>query len=173
MAHPNTKRVSIGGVRSVLSILTSFLFGLALASAFFLWHAIHIIETPAVGASLGVTPLSPALKSVRRVQSDNENSASVRNPPPESKDTISPTLLSGLRILVTVASFDFMQLAHLEEVLDGFQDVCYAGSKVDVVIYTTVVVSSYVWHMNIMLHCASDSLLAMLYISSISTQLHL
>ena len=170
MAHPNTKRVSIGGVRSVLSILTSFLFGLALASAFFLWHAIHIIETPAVGASLGVTPLSPALKSVRRVQSDNENSASVRNQPPESKDTISPTLLSGLRILVTV---DFMQLAHLEEVLDGFQDVCYAGSKVDVVIYTTVVVSSYVWHMNIMLHCASDSLLAMLYISSISTQLHL
>ena len=41
--------------------------------------------------------------------------------------------------MVTIASFDFMQLPHLEEVLDGFRDLCYAGSKVDIVIYTTVV----------------------------------
>ena len=46
-------------------------------------------------------------------------------------------------MLVTIASFDFMQLAHLEEVLDGFQDLCYAGSMVDIVVYTTVMVSGY------------------------------
>jgi len=34
-----------------------------------------------------------------------------------------------------------MQLSHLEEVLDGFYDLCYAGSKVDIVVYTTVLVS--------------------------------
>lgn len=53
----------------------------------------------------------------------------------------SSSILDGLRVLVTIASFDFMQLSHLEEVLDGFQDLCYAGSKVDIVIYTTVLVS--------------------------------
>jgi len=37
-----------------------------------------------------------------------------------------------------------MQLSHLEEVLDGFYDLCYAGSKVDIVVYTTVLVSMYV-----------------------------
>jgi hypothetical protein len=145
MAHP-TKRVSIAGIRTLLFIITSFLFGFALASAFFLWHAIHTIETHAAGTSLGLTPLSLALNSVRGVKGTHENNnASDINPPPERKETVSPTLLSGLRILVTIASFDFMQLAHLEEVLDGFQDVCYAGSTVDVVIYTTVVVSSSLW----------------------------
>ena len=53
----------------------------------------------------------------------------------------SSSTLDGLRVLVAIASFDFMQIAHLEEVLDGFIDMCYAGSKVDLVIYTTVLVS--------------------------------
>ena len=51
------------------------------------------------------------------------------------------SILDGLRVLVAIASYDFMQLSHLEEVLDGFQDLCYAGSKVDIVVYTTVMVS--------------------------------
>ena len=65
------------------------------------------------------------------------------NVQPSSSSSSSPAsiLEDGLRVLVTIASFDFMQLAHLEEVLDGFQDLCYAGSKVDIVVYTTVIVS--------------------------------
>lgn len=47
------------------------------------------------------------------------------------------TFLSGKSILVAIASFDFSQIPHLEEVLDGFRDVCEAGAKVDVVIYST------------------------------------
>jgi len=57
----------------------------------------------------------------------------------------SSSILDGLRVLVTIASFDFMQLAHLEEVLDGFQDLCYAGSMVDIVVYTTVMVRDYLF----------------------------
>merc|ERR1719253_365446 len=53
--------------------------------------------------------------------------------------TAPSSLLDGLRALVAVASFDFMQLSHLEEVLDGFMDLCYAGARVDIVVYTTVV----------------------------------
>ena len=59
-----------------------------------------------------------------------------------SSSSSPPSILDGLRILVTIVSFDFMQLSHLEEVLDGFHDLCYAGSKVDIVVYTTVLVSS-------------------------------
>ena len=57
-----------------------------------------------------------------------------------SSSSRSTSILDGLRVLVTIASYDFLQLAHLEEVLDGFQDLCYAGSMVDIVVHTTVIV---------------------------------
>ena len=160
-AHPTTKRLPLMGIRTTISLITAFLFGLALASAFFLWHAIHSIEEvqqPASVASLGLSPLSPvATNNVKSatdaVGSSSSTSGTIRkktdnfNSRSDSvvKNTVEDpsSILSGLRILVAIASFDFMQLAHLEEVLDGFQDVCYAGSKVDIVIYTTVVVSVY------------------------------
>lgn len=152
MAHPTTKRTPMQGIRTTISIITAFLFGLALASAFFLWHAIHTIDAPAPGTPLGLAPLSPAMNSVRSAKgaSAATNGAAVKvsnsdmaaSTATAQYNVVHSTLLSGLRILVTIVSFDFMQLAHLEEVLDGFQDLCYAGSKVDIVIYTTVVVSA-------------------------------
>ena len=155
MTHPTTKRVLFAGIRTTLYIITSFLFGLALASTFFLWNAIHSIETPTASSSLGFTPLSPAIINFRNGNASDRNSNSFVNDTTISETSVSvnekeeaTNLLSGLRILVTIVSFDFMQLAHLEEVLDGFQDVCYAGSKVDVVVYTTVVVSQVVFHSN-------------------------
>jgi hypothetical protein len=49
------------------------------------------------------------------------------------------TVLQGQRILVAIASYDFIQIPHLEEVLDGFHDISLAGPEiVDVVIHTTV-----------------------------------
>lgn len=48
--------------------------------------------------------------------------------------------LHNLKILVAIASFDFSQLPHLEETLDGYHDVCLAGvAKLDIYIHTTVV----------------------------------
>lgn len=46
--------------------------------------------------------------------------------------------LSGLRVLVALASFDFGQFPLLEEVLDSYQDVCVAGAKIDLYIHTVV-----------------------------------
>jgi hypothetical protein len=48
------------------------------------------------------------------------------------------SLLTGLRILVAIAAFDFSQLPHLEEVIDSYVTLCEAGSFVDVVIHSTV-----------------------------------
>ena len=46
--------------------------------------------------------------------------------------------LQGLSILVGIASYNFNQLPHLEEVLQSYRDICEAGAKVDVVIHTAV-----------------------------------
>lgn len=50
----------------------------------------------------------------------------------------SPSPLSGIKVLVAVVAYDFSQVPHLEEVLDGYMDLCAAGSLVDVVVYATV-----------------------------------
>lgn len=53
----------------------------------------------------------------------------------------SPTVknrLNGLRILVVIVAFDFSQLPHLEEVLDGYHDVCECGTHIKVIIHATV-----------------------------------
>lgn len=48
--------------------------------------------------------------------------------------------LQDLRILVAIASYDFSQLPHLEETLDGYHEVCIAGvAKLDIIVHTTVV----------------------------------
>jgi hypothetical protein len=48
-------------------------------------------------------------------------------------------VLENVRILVAIAAFDFSQIPHLEEVLDSFHDVCWAGpAVVDVVIHATI-----------------------------------
>jgi hypothetical protein len=46
--------------------------------------------------------------------------------------------LWNVRILVAIAAYDFSQLPHLEQVLDGYHDMCVAGATVKVVIHTTV-----------------------------------
>ena len=48
--------------------------------------------------------------------------------------------LQNLRILVAIASYDFKQIPHLEETLDGYHQICAAGAaQVHVVVHTTVV----------------------------------
>ena len=132
-------RMSGSSVRQAILLITSFLFGLVVCSAFFLWYAHN--HDPLLSTSqyhhLQYHWRDNQLQSQRDVQSATEAN-SIRG------ETInSSSILDGLRVLVTIASFDFMQLAHLEEVLDGFQDLCYAGSMVDIVVYTTVMVSGY------------------------------
>ncbi|CAB9511093.1 expressed unknown protein [Seminavis robusta] len=55
-----------------------------------------------------------------------------------SSRTSSSSSLLNVKILVAIAAYDFSQLPHLEEVLDGYHDLCVSGAIVKVVIHTTV-----------------------------------
>jgi hypothetical protein len=57
----------------------------------------------------------------------------------QQEDEESHSVLQDIRLLVAIAAYDFSQLPHLEEVLDGYHDVCVAGAAVvKVVLHTTV-----------------------------------
>lgn len=58
--------------------------------------------------------------------------------PPVTPVTPKEGVLRDLRVLVAIAAFDFNQIPHLEEVLDGYHDLCTAGAVVDVIIHATV-----------------------------------
>ena len=147
--------ISVSTIRLGILLLTAFIFGLAVCSAFFLYHT-HtndpLLSTSHLPHYHGVVdsaaPMSPM--SVKQLKKDDAIQQQQQQQQLSQIDTksaaissssSSPSILDGLRILVTIASFDFMQLSHLDEVLDGFHDLCYAGSKVDIVVYTTVLVS--------------------------------
>lgn len=55
----------------------------------------------------------------------------------QTSDSTTLSVLNGVRVLVALASYDFSQLPHLEEVLDAYHDLCVAGAKVDVFVHTT------------------------------------
>ena len=117
-----------------ISLITAFILGIAVCSSFFMWHTHNNDPTWATMHHHPSSLLSPLLLAGQIGSLPEDRNVSTHSLP-------SSSILDGLRVLVTIASFDFMQLSHLEEVLDGFQDLCYAGSKVDIVIYTTVLVS--------------------------------
>ena len=142
--------ISVSTIRLGILLLTAFIFGLAVCSAFFLYHT-HtndpLLSTSHLPHYHGVVdsaaPMSPM--RVKQLKKDDDaqqlSQIDTKSAAISSSSSSSPSILDGLRILVTIVSFDFMQLSHLEEVLDGFHDLCYAGSKVDIVVYTTVLVS--------------------------------
>jgi hypothetical protein len=47
-------------------------------------------------------------------------------------------LLRDLRILVVIVAFDFSQLPHFEEVLNGYHDLCISGAYVDIIVHATI-----------------------------------
>ncbi|KAL7446399.1 hypothetical protein ACHAXH_008102 [Discostella pseudostelligera] len=130
-------RISASSVRQAILLTTTFLFGVVVCSAFFLWHAHN--NDPLFSSSTSQFHLQQHYhwRDKRLPSQQNEQSVAAEKSLRDDNST-SSSILDGLRVLVTIASFDFMQLAHLEEVLDGFQDLCYAGSMVDIVVYTTV-----------------------------------
>jgi hypothetical protein len=56
----------------------------------------------------------------------------------DDEDDVDSFSLWKIKILVAIASYDFSQLPHLEQVLEGYHDMCIAGATVKVVIHTTV-----------------------------------
>ena len=142
-ARSTNSPISVSTIRLTILLITAFIFGLALCSAFFL-HYTHFNDPLLSNSHLPhyhgnaplIRPSSGSSKLSTMVNTENGISSSSA-----AVSSSSTSILDGLRVLVTIVSFDFMQLSHLEEVLDGFYDLCYAGSKVDIVVYTTVLVS--------------------------------
>ena len=64
-------------------------------------------------------------------------SAAVAAGKTNNKENGKSSVLQEKRILVAIASFDFSQLPHLEEVLSSYRDICEAGATVDLYIHTT------------------------------------
>lgn len=126
---------SLSTIRLGILMATSFLFGLAVCSTFFLWRVHN--NDPLLSTSH--LPHYHNIASAKAEFSKSQTALLQSSSALLQSSSASSSILEGLRILVTIASFDFMQLPHLEEVLDGFRDLCYAGSNVDIVIYTTVV----------------------------------
>lgn len=137
----SNRTASASLVRQAILLATAFLFGLVVCSAFFLWYVHNNDPMLSTSQHLLLQPQHYHWSDTRLESSSQNNLPNSADKLIRGKNSNSTSILDGLRVLVTVASFDFMQLAHLEEVLDGFQDLCYAGSMVDIVVYTTVMVS--------------------------------
>ena len=81
---------------------------------------------------------SAATQPVQQQQQQQQQSEAAATqqqqlPPPAA-------VLNDLKILVAIASYDFSQIPHLEETLDGYHELCVAGAAhVDVKVHTTVV----------------------------------
>ncbi|EJK54351.1 hypothetical protein THAOC_26029, partial [Thalassiosira oceanica] len=138
-------------IRLGILLATAFILGIAVCSAFFMYQT-HTLDPILSGSHLphyhgNAAPLREHIpRPGRGLRPPSRNARDEPNDGARSETeerltaaSVPSSILDGQRILVTIASYDFMQLPHLEEVLDGFIDLCYAGSKVDVVVYTTVV----------------------------------
>ena len=91
---------------------------------------------------------------------------------PERLSQANTSILNGAKILVAIVAYDFSQAPHLEEVLDGYLDLCAAGSQVDVVVYATIAWPvAYIDLLNTRFHC--DGFTVSIHLKSPETRLHL
>ena len=143
--------ISASCVRQVILAVTAFLLGCAAMASFIIARAHE--EGISLGEGGGIGIVNNGVPSGGGAVTDTVKAEGVSNEPPpmprpvpelaqrqsalHSIPTSHPSILDGVRILVAIASFDFQQFIHLEEVLDGYMDMCAAGARVDVVVHET------------------------------------
>jgi len=143
----NSKRKRKGNAGSAivpLQSLISFVLGCIISAAIVLnirVSSLHHSDNNSLPAA--VSPLEkPQIPPMRKQQSmvSKPNTPEISNvvESQEGGGGTPRSILDGVRILVGIAAFDFSQIPHLEEVLDGYFDMCASGAKVDVVIHSTV-----------------------------------
>jgi hypothetical protein len=126
---------SFWSARSIANYTCAFLLGSTLTTTFFL--NTHFLALSSQGETNSLLPLlsKPALSQPPSTATgDKLHDTIVDNTDP----SYIASELDGLNVIVAIVAFDFSQLPHLEEVLDGYFDLCAAGSNVDVVVYSTV-----------------------------------
>ena len=145
-------------VRQVILVVTAFLLGCAVMASFIIARAheegISLGGDNGLGMGMSNDGVGLGMEKGGRSQTDagkkeveaNELPPMLRSVPEvlarqsiidSIPSTMPRSVLDGVRILVAIASYDFQQFIHLEEVLDGYMDMCAAGAWVDVVIHET------------------------------------
>eukprot|EP00977_Amphora_coffeiformis_P011018 scaffold2632_cov158-Amphora_coffeaeformis.AAC.10 len=129
-------------VQNILVASIAFLFGCVLTASIVLNVKVNSVDpqqqhrlhpTSMVADELKTYAAKPDISQSTKDVTKKEDSSSLDN-------LMSPArVLQGVKILVVIVAFDFSQIPHLEEVIDGYHDVCSAGAqKVDLIIHTTV-----------------------------------
>lgn len=139
MATPVRARTTgINQPKLVVHLLIAFFVGCALTTTVLL----HFVQIQTDANRLD-HPLSPARAADQSSVHVLSHPNGISSP---STTGVTPTLsnttnnsLNGIRILIAIAAYDFSQLPHLEEVLDGYQDLCTTGAaRVDIVLHATI-----------------------------------
>lgn len=118
----------------LLPLLVGFAFGCVLSATFLLTLKLEgpksaslvLQNAPSNDVHL---PLEP--NSLTRQQH-------IEQEPIVQKPNKAESILTGVRILIAVAAYDFSQLPHLEEVIDAYSDLCATGAQVDLIVHATV-----------------------------------
>jgi hypothetical protein len=147
------------GFEPWIILLIGFLLGCILSASVLLSIQVNVLPASNLLSPLAQTLLQqhqqqqqqPLVAEQRRTSKDtsrdkdsNKAAAAIAVTPSLSSSSSSSSssstasILDGVKILVAIASYDFSQIPHLEEVLDGYFDLCAAGAKVHVVIHTTI-----------------------------------
>eukprot|EP00550_Attheya_septentrionalis_P008865 CAMPEP_0198297130 /NCGR_PEP_ID=MMETSP1449-20131203/35584_1 /TAXON_ID=420275 /ORGANISM="Attheya septentrionalis, Strain CCMP2084" /LENGTH=498 /DNA_ID=CAMNT_0043997969 /DNA_START=168 /DNA_END=1660 /DNA_ORIENTATION=- len=132
-----------------LSLIVAFFSGCVVCSTIILYVQHHESLFPANATSLSPpkqqgqsvhSTIADSSKQIIDASAAQGQTSSVQSNSDGSIGTsgMSLSILDGVRILVAIASFNFAQLPHLEEVLDAYLDLCAAGANVHVVLHTTI-----------------------------------
>lgn len=133
-AIKNKHTSTSSSVRHLLLLLVVFLSGCFFSSTILLhtYPLHHQLDNDSSGKEEGILPSTFSQQKKHADRKPIELQLS-------DESSSSSSIINGKRILIALASFDFAQFPLLEEVLDAYQDLCFAGAgKVDIYIHTTV-----------------------------------
>jgi len=121
--------------RAVLQNVASFFLGCFVCTSWFINTNTMLNEPQAVFLEKPTLEKSPMLHEPKTILLEK---ARLETPQIVATEAQPFSKLHGVRILVAIASYNFAQLPHLEEVLDSYHDLCLTRAIVHVFVFTTV-----------------------------------
>lgn len=122
--------------RAVLQNVASFFLGCFVCTSWFINTNTMLNEPQAVFLEKPTLEKSPMLHEPKTILLEK---ARLETPQIVATEAQPFSKLHGVRILVAIASYNFAQLPHLEEVLDSYHDLCLTRGKF---MYSFVTLSS-------------------------------
>jgi hypothetical protein len=118
----------------MLLFVCAFLLGVLFSASVLLNFKVYTADTSHLDSHRGFGGSSDTDPEVRNGPRNDRSIIAAVGVPSDDVGSI----LRDLQILVVIVSFDFSQIPHLEEVLQGYHDVCVAGAHLDVIVHATV-----------------------------------